>query len=214
MNDGHTALQMRRAARDLLRFVDAKILIVDEIHRFVGWNPSPTGILLSALRLLASDLKLPLILAGTTDAKRALMTDRQLADRFEAMELPPWHNDDSYARLLASFSVCSSAPASLGACRTGGSKSPSRAYPRDHRSDCASHRELSRRRDPLGPGMHQSARFGRSGADCGRPLAAPEFSYMSSLAPELRILQAFELALSRVLNRSPLALADQAGRRL
>jgi hypothetical protein len=58
---------------------------------------------LNALRLLASDLKLPLILAGTADAKRALMTDRQLADRFEAMELPPWHNDDSYARLLASF---------------------------------------------------------------------------------------------------------------
>ena len=31
------------------------------------------------------------------------MTDRQLADRFEAIELPPWRNDDAYGRLLASF---------------------------------------------------------------------------------------------------------------
>ena len=37
-------------------------------------------------------------------------------------------------------------------------------------------------------------------ADCSRPLAAPGFPYMSSLAPELRILQAFELALSRALH--------------
>jgi replication-associated recombination protein RarA len=103
MNNGHTALQMRRTARDLFRFVDAKVLIVDELHALLAGTHRQQEILLNALRLLASDLKLPLILAGTTDAKRALMTDRQLADRFEAMELPPWHNDDSYARLLASF---------------------------------------------------------------------------------------------------------------
>jgi len=38
-------------------------------------------------------------------------------------------------------------------------------------------------------------------ADCSRPLAAPGFPCMSSVAPELRILQAFELALSRALNQ-------------
>lgn len=37
------------------------------------------------------------------DAKRALTTDPQLADRFEAVELPRWHNDEAFSRLLASF---------------------------------------------------------------------------------------------------------------
>ena len=94
---------MRRTARDLLRFVDAKVLIIDELHALLAGTHRQQEILLNTLRLLASDLKLPLILAGTTDAKRALMTDRQLADRFETVELPPWHNDEAYGRLLASF---------------------------------------------------------------------------------------------------------------
>jgi hypothetical protein len=32
-----------------------------------------------------------------------MLTDQQLADRFEAVELPPWHNDNDFRRLLASF---------------------------------------------------------------------------------------------------------------
>lgn len=103
INYGHTSLQMRRTARELLRFVEAKVLIIDELHALLAGSHRQQEILLNALRLLASDLKLPLILAGTTDAKRALMTDRQLADRFEAVELPRWRNDEAYNRLLASF---------------------------------------------------------------------------------------------------------------
>ena len=33
------------------------------------------------------------------------MTDRQLADRFEAMELPPWHNDKSLHLTVGQLSV-------------------------------------------------------------------------------------------------------------
>jgi hypothetical protein len=39
----------------------------------------------------------------SADAKRALTTDQQLADRFEAIELPRWHNDEAFHRLLSSF---------------------------------------------------------------------------------------------------------------
>jgi hypothetical protein len=38
---------------------------------------------------LANDLHLPLVCVGTNEAKQALMTDQQLADRFEARELAP-----------------------------------------------------------------------------------------------------------------------------
>jgi hypothetical protein len=42
---------------------------------------------------LANELRVPLVCAGTHEAKQALMTDQQLADRFEAFELPAWRDD-------------------------------------------------------------------------------------------------------------------------
>jgi hypothetical protein len=60
-------------------------------------------IFLNAIRFLANDLRLPLVCAGTLQAKQALMTDQQLADRFEAAELPAWENDSSFQQLLLSF---------------------------------------------------------------------------------------------------------------
>lgn len=50
-------------------------------------------VFLNSIRLLANDLKLPLVCVGTQEAKLALMTDQQLADRFGASELPPWRDD-------------------------------------------------------------------------------------------------------------------------
>jgi hypothetical protein len=41
----------------------------------------------------------------THDAKQALMTDQQLADRFEGIELPRWEDDSTYHQLLSSFSA-------------------------------------------------------------------------------------------------------------
>ena len=59
--------------------------------------------ILDAIRLLANDLRVPLVCAGTHEANQALMTDQQLADRFEALELPVWENDQTFYQLLASF---------------------------------------------------------------------------------------------------------------
>jgi hypothetical protein len=52
---------------------------------------------------LANDLHLPLVRVGTNEAKQALMTDQQLADRFEARELPAWRDDACFHQLLASL---------------------------------------------------------------------------------------------------------------
>jgi hypothetical protein len=38
---GHTTSQMRRTARDLMTFVDARMLIIDELHALLGGKPSP-----------------------------------------------------------------------------------------------------------------------------------------------------------------------------
>jgi hypothetical protein len=37
---GHTTSQMRRTAGDLMTFVDARMLIIDELHALLG-KPSP-----------------------------------------------------------------------------------------------------------------------------------------------------------------------------
>jgi replication-associated recombination protein RarA len=94
---------LRRIARDLLQFIDARMLIIDEVHALLAGSYRQQRILLNTLRFLATDLRIPLVCAGTEDAKRALTTDQQLADRFEAVELPRWHNDEGFHRLLASF---------------------------------------------------------------------------------------------------------------
>jgi hypothetical protein len=94
---------LRRIARDLLQFVKARTLIIDELHSMLAGTHRQQQILLNTLRFLANDIKLPLICAGTGNAKRALMTDQQLADRFEIMELSRWRNDEAFNRLLASF---------------------------------------------------------------------------------------------------------------
>jgi len=98
-----TAHCLRRVARELLGFVGARMLIIDEVHALLAGSYRQQRILLNTLRFVATDLRIPLVCAGTADAKRALTTDQQLADRFEAIELPRWHNDESFHRLLVSF---------------------------------------------------------------------------------------------------------------
>jgi hypothetical protein len=79
------------------------MLVIDEIHSLLAGSFREQRIILNAIRFLANDLRIPLVCAGTNDAKQALMTDQQLADRFEAAELPAWENDSAFQQLLLSF---------------------------------------------------------------------------------------------------------------
>ena len=82
------------------------VIVVDELERKPIGRPWLTVAIDVATRaFLANDLKLTLVCAGTANAKRALATDRQLADRFRAIELPAWVDDDSYHRFLVSFAT-------------------------------------------------------------------------------------------------------------
>lgn len=99
----HTVYQLRQIVSDLLTFTQTRMIIIDEVHTLLASSYRQQRILLNTLRFLANELRLSLVCAGTADAKRALLTDQQLADRFEAIELPPWRNDNDFKRLLASF---------------------------------------------------------------------------------------------------------------
>ncbi|WP_424138262.1 TniB family NTP-binding protein [Roseomonas chloroacetimidivorans] len=98
-------IRARRMARDALRIVGARILVIDEIHALLVGGDRQQRIFLNVIRLLANELEMPLVCAGTPEARRALLTDNGLADRFESVELPRWTNGVAFRRLLASYNA-------------------------------------------------------------------------------------------------------------
>tara|TARA_R110001599_G_scaffold463_1_gene2001 strand:- start:1269 stop:2201 length:933 start_codon:yes stop_codon:yes gene_type:complete len=89
--------------RSLLRTVGARMIILDEVNGMLAGTYRQQRIFLNALRFLANDLRVPLVCAGTDLARQALLTDAQLAERFEAFHLKPWNNDIAFAGLLKSL---------------------------------------------------------------------------------------------------------------
>jgi Bacterial TniB protein len=79
------------------------MLVIDEIHSVLAGSHREQRIILNIIRLLANDLRIPLVCVKINDAKQALMTDQQLADRFEAAALPAWENNLAFQQLLSSF---------------------------------------------------------------------------------------------------------------
>lgn len=94
---------LRQRTRVAARQLEVRMLVIDEIHSLLAGTFREQRVLLNAIRFLANDLRIPLVCAGTHEAKQALMTDQQLADRFEAWELPPRQDDAALQQRLASF---------------------------------------------------------------------------------------------------------------
>lgn len=103
-NDGTTHRQ-KDICRRLLRSVGARMLIIDEIHAMLAGSFRQQRIFLNAIRFLANDLRIPLVCVGTDLARQALITDPQLAERFEAFQLQRWKSDARLAQLLASLAT-------------------------------------------------------------------------------------------------------------
>ncbi|MAX57215.1 MAG: transposase [Alcanivoracaceae bacterium] len=100
---GGTLAREKDVCRSLLRTVGAKMIILDEVNGMLAGTFRQQRIFLNAIRFLANDLRIPLVCAGTDLARQALLTDAQLAERFEAFHLRPWQNDAAFAGLLKSF---------------------------------------------------------------------------------------------------------------
>ncbi|KFG90091.1 TniB [Sphingobium herbicidovorans NBRC 16415] len=102
---GHfTARGLRALAHRCLAEFGVKILILDEIDKMLAGTPRQQRVFLNTVRFLTNDLRIPIVCAGTEDARIAVLTDPNLADRFGAFELVPWRNDHALRQLMASFS--------------------------------------------------------------------------------------------------------------
>lgn len=98
-----SSYRLKEVCRSLLRRMSARMLVIDEIHAMLAGSFRQQRIFLNVIRFLANDLKIPLICAGTDLARQALLTDPQLAERFEAFHLPRWSDDRHFGQLLSSL---------------------------------------------------------------------------------------------------------------
>jgi hypothetical protein len=96
---------LRHRVRTLCRQMNVRMLVIDEIHCLLAGTYREQRIILNCIRFLANDLRIPIVCAGTDEAKTALLTDEQLADRFEAFELAPWKDDTDFHQLLVSYAA-------------------------------------------------------------------------------------------------------------
>ncbi|WP_246670477.1 TniB family NTP-binding protein [Agrobacterium tumefaciens] len=100
---GDATYRLKTTCRTLMRRMGVRMLIIDEIHAMLTGTYRQQRVFLNVIRFLANDLKVPLICAGTDLARQALLTDPQLAERFEAIHLKRWSNTQQLAQLLASL---------------------------------------------------------------------------------------------------------------
>jgi hypothetical protein len=97
-------LEAREAqVRSRLQAVGAQMLILDEFHNILAGPVTRQRRVLNAIRNLCNAAQIPVVGAGIVDARRAIMTDDQLSNRFKRKDLPRWSNDESFAKLLVTI---------------------------------------------------------------------------------------------------------------
>jgi hypothetical protein len=94
---------LERLARELLRRIAPRMLIVDEVHHLLAGNYREQRASLNLLKFLANDLQFSIVVVGTSDALLALAADAQMISRFTPFEIPRWRESDDLRRLLGAF---------------------------------------------------------------------------------------------------------------
>lgn len=95
----------RLLTRRLMGQVGARMLILDEINHMLACTPRQQRVFLNTLRYLANDLRIPLVCTGNHEARAALLTDAALAERFDAVELVRWQDDEAFRLLMVTLSA-------------------------------------------------------------------------------------------------------------
>lgn len=101
--DSDSLLRKKNQAIAVLRQVHCRGLLIDEIHNILLGHASQQRQMLAVLKAIDTDVGVPLIVAGTVDAFRAVKTDAQVSTRFKPFGLPLWKLDKEFLRLLASL---------------------------------------------------------------------------------------------------------------
>lgn len=87
----------------LLRQIDLKLLIIDEMSNALAGNVTKQREMLNAIKFLANEVGRPIVAAGVRDSLRLMQMDEQIGNRFEPVLLPRWTLATDYCRLLTSL---------------------------------------------------------------------------------------------------------------
>ncbi|WP_448206453.1 TniB family NTP-binding protein [Azospirillum sp. sgz302134] len=88
----------------LFRRCHVRMLMIDELHNIlVEARRDRQRAFLVVVKELCNHLQIPVIAAGTEEARTVLRSDPQLDGRFSRTVLPAWRFGDEFRRLLATF---------------------------------------------------------------------------------------------------------------
>jgi hypothetical protein len=98
-------VELEQLSLKLLRQVQTRMLIIDELHNMLAGTPNVRRAFLNLIRFLGNELRLPIVGVGTREAYLAISSDDQLENRFEPVPLPFWKEGEELLALLASVAA-------------------------------------------------------------------------------------------------------------
>lgn len=87
----------------VLRGVQLKVLIVDELHNILAGASVKQQQFLNMIKYLGNELQISIVGCGTGDLLRAVSIDPQIQNRFIPELLPKWQMNKEFRQLLMSF---------------------------------------------------------------------------------------------------------------
>ncbi|WP_246228461.1 TniB family NTP-binding protein [Pseudomonas nitroreducens] len=90
---------------DVLRGVQLKVLVIDEMHNMLATSSQGQHLFLNVIKYLTNELQISIVGVGDQTLISAFSVDEQLQNRFEPEILPKWTEGDEVRRLLASYEM-------------------------------------------------------------------------------------------------------------
>ncbi len=87
----------------VLRGVQLKVLVVDEMHNILAGASVKQQQFLNMIKFLGNELQISIVGCGTGDLLRAVSVDPQIQNRFLPELLPKWQMNKEFRQLLMSF---------------------------------------------------------------------------------------------------------------
>jgi hypothetical protein len=95
--------QKRDRVANLLKQIQTKVLIIDELHNLSAVGAIKMNQVLNGLKYLGNILQLSLVGCGDARLPRMIRTDDQIENRFQPVVLPHWKFNKEFRQLLASY---------------------------------------------------------------------------------------------------------------
>lgn len=94
---------VRDRACEVLEKVQAKVLVIDELHNILAGSSRKQQLMLNAIKYLSNTLNISIIGGGTENLIPAVSVDSQLQNRLKPERLPLWREGEEFESLLESF---------------------------------------------------------------------------------------------------------------